>query len=273
MEGSEIVYMKFKNTIRRLSLLAMFALVACSSGTTGNEKVVATVNGAPITAAALRQEVAGYGKNNPVTRHTVEDQLKVMIEQKLLIQEAVKMGLNEDKRFAETIKTFWEQTIIRNLIEAKGKELSGKIFITDAEISREYERMRYRSKVRAVRGASTQQDADIIVLAMQSGQRVEGEEILGPLFYEDVKGTPLACAFDMKTGETAAFVVNGERIVVCVISKEALTIPPLAELQKQIRESLFTQKRQQVLAEWILTVHNASKVQTYEKELKEIAHE
>jgi hypothetical protein len=50
----------------------------------GNEKIVAEVNGAAITAAELRAEVAGYGKNNPVTRHTVEDQLKVMVEQKLL---------------------------------------------------------------------------------------------------------------------------------------------------------------------------------------------
>lgn len=134
--------------IRRLVPLAALALLACSFGTAEKEKAVATVNGAPITTAELQQEVTGYGKNNPVTRHTVDDQLKLMIEQKLLIQEAIKMGISEDKRFVETIKAFWEQTIIRNLIEAKTGELSGKIFVTDQEIANEYERMKFRPRIR-----------------------------------------------------------------------------------------------------------------------------
>jgi len=78
--------------IRHLVPLAALVLLACSGGTVEKEKVVATVNGAHITAAELQQEAADYGKNNRVTRHTVDDQLKFMIEQKLLIQEAIKMG-------------------------------------------------------------------------------------------------------------------------------------------------------------------------------------
>jgi len=237
------------------------------------EKVVATVNGAHITAAELQQEAADYGKNNRVTRHTVNDQLHLMIEHKLLIQEAIKMGISEKKEFAETIKDFWEQTIIRNLIEAKAGELSGKIFVTDQEIANEYERMKCRPRIRAVRGAKTKQDADEIVRQMQDGKRMPGEEIIGPMFYEDVKGSPLANAFDMKEGQIGAFAGDDEHIVICVTDRESIPLPPLKELSKQIRESVLVQKRQKALADWIATVKNKAKIQIDEKELRRIAHE
>lgn len=254
--------------------LASLVMMACNSGTAGKDKVVATVNGAPIVAAELRKEVAGYGKNNPITRHTLEDQLKVMIEQKLLIQEAVKLRLNEDAKFAETIKKFWEQTLIRNLIEAKTKEFADKIFVTDDEIAKEYERMRYCPRIRAVRGAPTQAAADEIALAMKGGKRMPGEETLGPLLYEDVKSSPLANAFDMQAGEIKTCAADdGEFIVIAVLSKESLPIPPLAGLGKRIRDSLIAQKRQRALAEWIATVKKSSKVQIDEQELKGIANE
>ena len=259
--------------IRRLLLLAVLALLACSCGKAEQEKVVATVNGAHITTAELQHAAAGYGKNNQVTRHTVEDQLHLMIEHKLLIQEAVKMGLNEDKRFTETIKAFWEQTIIRNLMETKTEELSSKIFVTDQEIAKEYEKMKCRPRIRAVRGARTKEAADEIVRQMQSGNRVTGEEIIGPMFYEDVKGSPLVNAFDMKEGQIGAFAGDDEHIVICVTDRESIPLPPLKELGKRIRESILAQKRQKALAEWIAVVKNEAKVQIDEKELRRIGHE
>ncbi|EKD40564.1 MAG: hypothetical protein ACD_75C00011G0003 [uncultured bacterium] len=259
--------------IRRLVPLAALALLACSSGTAEKEKAVATVNGAPITTAELQQKAASYAKNSPITRHTVDDQLHIMIEHKLLIQEAVKTGLNEDKRFVETIKTFWEQTIIRNLIEAKTGEISGKIFVTDKEIANEYERMKFRPRIRAVRGARTKQDADAIVRQMQNGERIPGEETIGPLFYEDAKGSPLANAFDMKVGQIGAFAGDDEHVVLCIIDRESMPLPPLKELSKRIGESILVQKRQKALAEWIAAVKKTAKVQIDEKELRRIANE
>jgi len=259
--------------IRCLFPLAALALLACSPGTAEKEKAVATINGAPITAAELQQKVAGYGKNNALTRHAVDDQLHLMIEHKLLIQEAVKMGLNEDKKFAETIKAFWEQTIIRNLMEAKTGELSGKIFVTDQEIAAEYERMKCSPRMRAVRGARTKQDADAIVSQMRDGKRIPGEETIGPLFYEDAKGSPLANAFDMKEGQIGAFAGDDEHIVICLTGRESIPLPPLKELSKGIRESILVQKRQKALAEWIAAVKNNAKVQIDEKEMRRIANE
>jgi hypothetical protein len=266
--------MRMQAMIRSLILLSALILAACGSpGSSGNEKVVAEVNGAAITAAELQQAVAGYGKNNSVTRHTVDDQLKVMIEKKLLIREAVKLGLTEDPKFAETIKTFWEQTIIRNLIETKSRELSSRIFVTDLEITGEYERLHYRPMMRAVRGVRTVQDADKIAAEMRLGKRITNEEVIGPLFYDDAKGSPLAAAFDLKEGEVNTFVADGEYIVVGILNRESIPVPPLKDIEKRIRESLLEQKRQKALAEWIASVKTSSQVQINEKELRGIAHD
>jgi hypothetical protein len=256
---------------RCLVLLAGLTLLACGSGT--KEKVVAVVNDAPIVESELRHEVAGYGKNSPVTRQTVEDQLKIMIEQKLLIQEAVKMGLTDDPKFAETIKTYWEQTIIRNLIDAKTRELSAQVFVTDQELTAEYERMKHRLRMRAIRGVRSKQEADAMARRMEGGQRIDGEEIIGPLFYDDVKGSPMAAAFDLKDGQVGAFFADGEYVVLCVIGREPVSLSPRKEMDKRIRESVILYKKQEALSAWIADVKNKAKVRIDEKELGRIAHE
>jgi hypothetical protein len=271
-----------KALIRCLVPLVVLAMLACGKTDVEKEKVVATVNSTPITMTELLRELEHYGKVNPVSNQVVDerrrqlmlaDQLQQMIEHKLLIQEAVKLGLNEDKKFVQTIKVFWEQTIIRNLIEAKTEQLSGKIFITDQETTTEYERMKSRPRIRAVRGLRTEQDADEIVRQMQSGKRLSSEEIIGPLFYDDVKGSLLANAFDMKAGQIKKFHAGDEHIVIYVTDQEVIQLPPLKEVSKRIKESILAQKKQKALADWIATVKKSASIQINEKQLEGISHE
>jgi hypothetical protein len=271
-----------KALIRCLVPLAMLAMLACGKTDAEKEKVAAIVNGSPITVNELLRELEYYGKVNPVSSQTVDerrqqlmlaDQLQQMIEHKLLIQEAVKVGLNEDKKFVQTIKVFWEQTIIRNLIEAKSKQLSGMISVNDQEIAAEYERMKSSPRIRAMRGLRTEQNADEIVRQMQDGKRLSGEEIIGPLFYEDVKGSPLANAFDMKVGQVKKFDAGTEHIVILVTAMELIQLPPLKEVGNRIQESILAQKRQKALADWIATVKKGASIQINDKELGGIGHE
>jgi len=108
---------------------------------------------------------------------------------------------------------------------------------------------------------------------MQGGERVPGEETIGPLFYEDVKGSPLANAFDMKDGQTGSFLAEGEYVVIGVIGRESVDLPSRQEFDKRVRESVLLQKRQRALAGWIATVKNEAKIRIDEKELRSVAHE
>ena len=274
--------MMSKTFTRYLVPLAVLAMVACSADKGEKEQALATVNGSPITMNELLHEVEGFGKVNPVSNTTVDerrqrlmldDQLQQMIEHKLLIQEAVKMGLNEDKKFVQTIKVFWEQTIIRNLIEAKNAQLSSMSSVTNQEIANEYERMKSRLSIHAMRGAITENDADEAVRQMGGVKQLIGEEVIGPLFYDDVKGSPLANAFDMNVGQVKKYDAGDEHIVIHVTDREEIQLPPLKEISNRIQESILAQKRQKALTEWIATVKKNAIIKIDEKELRRIGNE
>ncbi|MDZ4165697.1 MAG: SurA N-terminal domain-containing protein [Smithellaceae bacterium] len=257
-------------------LLLSFALIfgACSSGKKEHD-AVATVNDAPIMAEDILAEVARYARQNPsqaITQNTIDDQLKVMIEQKLLIQEAVKKRLHEDRKFTEAIKNYWEQTLIKDLIDAKTGEWSEKIFVTDDEVGKEYERMSYRPVMVALR-ARTKGAADEAAEAMRRGKTPAGAEAIGPVYHGDMKGSPLANAFDMEAGEVKVFATEDEFIVIHLLKKDKVPIPPLNSIQKMIKESLLEQKKQQAVKTWMANVKQSARITINDKLLKRIAHE
>jgi hypothetical protein len=132
-----------------LSLLIL-SLVSCSGGKTASQEV-AKVNGTPIPLKDFQWELALASRRDPsfkVTPQTLKDKLSIMVDRTLMIQEAMKMGLAEDQRFEETIKTFWEQTLIRDLIDAKAKEWDRRIFVTEDEIETAYRKMPFGSTQR-----------------------------------------------------------------------------------------------------------------------------
>jgi parvulin-like peptidyl-prolyl isomerase len=255
-------------------LAATLALSACGSGKPERE-IVGTVNKAPIYKADLQKEIVRYTRQNPqltVDSGIVEERLNTLIEKKLMIQEAVKKGLTKDERFVETIKTFWEQTLIRELLAAKNREWADRLFVTEAEVRKEYERMLFRPRLAVVK-ADTKQAADEIAKEIQGGKHPAGEETVGPLLYEDVKGSPLANAFDMKPGEVKAFAADGKFVVIRVTDREAVQMPPLKEASRRIQESILAQKKEQVLTEWIEAVRKSAKIDIDSGKVKDAAHE
>ncbi|MBI3582871.1 MAG: SurA N-terminal domain-containing protein [Nitrospinae bacterium] len=113
-------------------------------------EAIATVNDAPILLKEFQKEISIQSRRNPsfkITSQTLENHLDTTIEKKLMIQEAMKMGLSEREQFVETIKTFWEQTLIRELIDVKSKEWADRIFVTEDEIQKQYQRMEYTTPI------------------------------------------------------------------------------------------------------------------------------
>lgn len=267
--------MRIRDHIFFLFFAIIFITLSCNSGSQKKEDAVATVNDASIAADELKEDVARYSKQNPtqkITPNIVEDRLKNMIEKKLMVQEAVKMNLHQNKKFVEEIKNYWEQSLIRGLVDTKVRQLSAKLFVTDDEIRKEYDRMSVMPLIHAAR-AKTKQAADDIAKAMREGKPPLAAETLGPLYHENLKGSPLANAFDMEVGEVKAFVAGDEYIVVQVAKKEKVPMPPLEGIYAQIRESLLQQKKQLAVKTWMESVKKSAKITIHEKILQGIAHE
>lgn len=127
-------------------ILFFILFITACGGDKQKLEAIATVNNAPILLKDFQKEISIQSKRNPsfkITPQTLENHLDTTIDKKLMIQEAMKMGLSEREQFVETIKTFWEQTLIRELIDVKSKEWADRIFVTEDEIEKQYQRMEY----------------------------------------------------------------------------------------------------------------------------------
>ncbi|MDR3568460.1 MAG: SurA N-terminal domain-containing protein [Syntrophobacteraceae bacterium] len=126
--------------IRSIIFLIVAGVVAVTSSCGGrapsDRKPVAVVNGYVITADDFRQELALYQRFHNISALSVEDKQRILderIRQELFIQQAVKLGLDKDPGFRQTIERYWEQTLISSLIK---KQLAGDnaTIVTEEEI-------------------------------------------------------------------------------------------------------------------------------------------
>ena len=55
-----------------------------------------------------------------------EDVLDLAIKRELLVQEAQRQGLDKHKTFMKTIERYWKQTLIKELLDKKTKDVNAK---------------------------------------------------------------------------------------------------------------------------------------------------
>ncbi len=266
-------FIKINGYLLHVFFAAALLLTSCK-GKQPAQKAVATVNDSPISLVELQKEVSSYSKLQPASRITsqsLEEHLRIMIEKKIMIQEAMKKGLAEDEKFVETIKKFWEQTLIRELINAKNKEWAERIYVTEDEIQKQYQRMQCAVTARVAK-AKTRELAGGIRQKMLRGEHVEGEETVDSFLYEDVKLSALQNAFDMNSGEAKSFDSDGEYLVIYVVKNEKTALRPLKDLHDQIKESLLGQKKQKAMTDWMEELKKSSRININTELLKAAGH-
>lgn len=127
-----------------LAISSLLFVSGCSKESSDDGKSVVSVNEERISLEAFQREIAIRSKQDPsfkITPLTVKEQLDTAVDRKLMIQEAMKMGLANNEDFARTIQVFWEQTLIRELIEAKNQEWKDRLFVTEQEVHDYYNRI------------------------------------------------------------------------------------------------------------------------------------
>lgn len=108
----------------------------------GDNRIVAQANGYKMTIGDLRYEL----KNVPYdderlldTEQGKEEYLSRLLEKEILLQEAQRQGLDREKDFMKTIENYWEQALLKLLLEKKSREISGKIHVYENEVRDYYE--------------------------------------------------------------------------------------------------------------------------------------
>jgi len=260
-----------------IPLLALFLLIFSACGKESEQqRKVALVNGAPIFLKNYKEEIALISRSNPafkVTRESLEEQLNTVIDKKLMIQEAVRLGLSDDDQFLKTIKRFWEQTLIRELIGVKSAEWSDHLFATDSEVRSHYERMRYALTL-TLATAENSEKAEALREAMKSGRPVDGEETMGPLLLEDIQMShPLYDAFVLSPGDTKIFQEDSRYSVIRIVKKETIPLTPLPEMYGRLRGDIIAQKQQKALETWLEELRTSSDITVNYSILQEVARD
>jgi parvulin-like peptidyl-prolyl isomerase len=132
------------NLSTRLSLL--LALLLLGAGCTANtppesETIVLQVNDSAITLPEFNEMLKFSAYADPeleITEQSRDDFVQYLIRRQLMIQEAAHLKLDRKKEFVMTIQTYWESTLIRNLMDLKSQELKQHVLVTEDEITRYY---------------------------------------------------------------------------------------------------------------------------------------
>lgn len=117
-------------------------MTGCSSGNNNAEdKVVAHINKYKMTVDDLRYEFknALYDEAELLkTENGRKKYLDGLIDKEILLQEAQRQGIDREKDFMKSIENYWEQALLRILLERRSKEIAGLVNVYDSEIEEYY---------------------------------------------------------------------------------------------------------------------------------------
>jgi maltoporin len=138
--------MIMKKTFYYLPLLILSVLLfSCSQDSHDDGKVLARINDYSILQDEFQYQLAeeiDLYSDLKLTKEVRRDFLDRLIKKELLIQEAKRLQLDRRDDFIKTIERYWESTLIRDLLEIKGEEISQRILVSQEEIEAYYNDMK-----------------------------------------------------------------------------------------------------------------------------------
>lgn len=114
-----------------LMALAASCLQGCSRERPGRE-VIATIGSYSLYRSDFMSELSLYP---PEYRENVtkEQILDGIIQKKVLLLEAQRRGLDRDPQFMKMVERFWEQSLLRSLLDIRSEEILSLIPETDKD--------------------------------------------------------------------------------------------------------------------------------------------
>ena len=126
--------------------ILIIILVLFKLRTTTPEDYLVKINNYTITPQEFNEEflASAYAKSD--TLESRREFLDILIRRKLMVQDAEAMGLDKDKQFLKTIERFWEQSLLKIVMDKKAKQISGSITIPDIAVETAYHKLESEGK-------------------------------------------------------------------------------------------------------------------------------
>ena len=123
-------------------LVSCLMLTGCSSDDgEGDNQVVMQVNEYKMSVEDLRYELRNIPYDEEGLLDTKENRREYMdrlMEREILLQEAQRQGMDREKDFMKSIENYWEQALLRLLLEKMSNQIAGAIHVYDKEVEEYY---------------------------------------------------------------------------------------------------------------------------------------
>lgn len=108
--------------------------------------ILAKVNDYQITLVEFQERYQNSSSAANDTLKSRKNFLDVLINQKLMLQQAQADGLDKNRDFLKSIERFWEQSLLTQVIKRKSNEISGPIIVNNKEIEERYKILEQEGK-------------------------------------------------------------------------------------------------------------------------------
>lgn len=110
-------------------------------------ETVITINDHRIPYAEYQQLLKDQGLERP-SAEVEQAFIDNVIRQKLILQEAQRIGLDRDPEFLATVQRFWEQSLMRVMMDKKMQEIQNNPAGTPRDIDRWLDELRTNARVK-----------------------------------------------------------------------------------------------------------------------------
>ena len=121
-------------------VLCMFSAVLCMvhcSPANNSDKRVISINDYHITSQEFNEMYDDSFKKDETQEHK-KAFIDSLISRKLILQKAQTIGLDTDPEFLKSIENFWEQSLLKIMIDHKTSQVAKMITVSDEEVNNAY---------------------------------------------------------------------------------------------------------------------------------------
>ncbi|NQU74309.1 MAG: hypothetical protein HQ547_06360 [Candidatus Omnitrophica bacterium] len=261
----------------KIFLIFIFALVSGCSSSSSDQEVLVKINNYSMSPEDFISEV----KAIPDFRRggkTDEELVQGVIEEKLILLQAQREGLDRQAPFMEMVERFWEQSLLRAITEKKMKEFLETVSVTEEELKSRYDHMGREIEARVLL-VGTKKAAEKLTPAYENFQETIdslGADLIAdaginnyrmseePSFVEEF-------IFSLPPEQKSAYTqVKDSWLVVKIRGQKDYTRESFAKLEQTIRRSLMRQKAKKRFKEWVDSLRRHAKIYINEKALNKV---
>jgi len=248
-----------------------------------SEEIVAVVNDYKMTVEDFNYESKDVLRMGIIVGDMPaikDDILDALIVKELLIQEAQKRNLDKDRNFMKTIELYWEQTLIKNLLTKKSREIERTTTVYEDEILDYYNKMREKIKAKVLVLASEKAGRKLLNFKGDVAEHAATEPEKSSLLYV-IPSHIYTLGEDSSPLENNIFGLSGnkQRELIPINGKWAMVvieerIPSEPERFSDARDKIIklikTKKERESMDKWIDMLHSNARIKINKKVLDKL---